>query len=121
MVKKILSIDGGGMYGVVPLEVCIAIENATGTKLKEIFDLLVGTSTGSLIAAAALRGLKGQEAPFGMSAQEIMDEYLARREEIFGEEAENRLNIEIPILDISKYPKYNSDSLKRVINQVLGS
>lgn len=27
MTKKILSIDGGGMYGVIPAEVCIAIED----------------------------------------------------------------------------------------------
>ncbi|MEM8723135.1 MAG: patatin-like phospholipase family protein [Cyanobacteria bacterium P01_G01_bin.39] len=69
--KKILSIDGGGMYGVIPVEVCIAIEDKLQQRLKQTFDLLVGTSTGSLICSAALRGLKGANRP-GMSAEEII-------------------------------------------------
>ena len=39
--KKILSIDGGGMYGVIPAEVCIAIEDKLQQRLKQTFDLFV--------------------------------------------------------------------------------
>jgi patatin-like phospholipase/acyl hydrolase len=120
MVKKIIAIDGGGMYGVVPLEVCLAIETKIGKKLKNIFDLFVGTSTGALICGAALRGLKGKE-PFGMSAQETIDEYLDKADDIFGKNARSRFNITIPILNVNKYPKYNPQGLITVINNVFGS
>jgi patatin-like phospholipase/acyl hydrolase len=120
MVKKILAIDGGGMYGVVPLEVCLAIETKIGKKLKNIFDLFVGTSTGALICGAALRGLKGKE-PFGMSAQETINEYLDKADEIFGKNARSRFNISIPILNVNKYPKYNPQGLVTVVNNVFGS
>lgn len=120
MVKKILAIDGGGMYGVVPLEVCLEIEKKIPQKLKNIFDLFVGTSTGALICGAALRGLKGTE-PLGMSAQEIIDVYLKRVNNIFGKDAKNRFNISIPILNLSKYPKYNPQGLISVVNDVFGS
>ena len=120
MVKKILSIDGGGMYGVIPTEVCIAVEKKLNQRLNKIFDLFVGTSTGSLICAAALRGLQGENRP-GMSAEEIMKVYLTRANDIFGRDAKNRLQFNIPILNEGKYPKYNPQGLMRVINEVFGS
>ena len=120
MVKKVLSIDGGGMYGVIPTEVCITIEEKLNQQLRNVFDLFVGTSTGSLICSAALRGLKGAN-PLGMSAEEIMDVYLTRGEDIFGRNARNRLQINIPILNEGKYPKYNPQGLIDVINDVIGS
>jgi patatin-like phospholipase/acyl hydrolase len=124
MAKKILSIDGGGMHGVVPLAVCIAIEKRMGKKLKDIFDLFVGTSTGSLISAAALRGIvkdeNGNSKSLGISAENILKIYFERAEDIFGEGARNRLNIKIPILNVSKYPEYKAEGLKKVVNEVLG-
>ncbi|OJD31446.1 lysophospholipase-like protein [Diplodia corticola] len=49
---RILTLDGGGMRGIVELEVLLAIERAMGGKLpiQSFFDLIVGTSTGGLIA-----------------------------------------------------------------------
>ena len=123
MVKKILSIDGGGMHGVVPLAVCIAIEQRKGKKLKDIFDLFVGTSTGALISAAALRGIYEDEngsKKFGISAENILKIYFERAEDIFGSGAKNRLNIKIPILNVSKYPEYKAEGLKKVVDEVFG-
>lgn len=48
---KILSIDGGGMRGVIPAMVTAEIERMTGKPCSELFDLIAGTSTGSIIAA----------------------------------------------------------------------
>jgi patatin-like phospholipase/acyl hydrolase len=132
MVKKILSIDGGGLHGVVPLAVCIAIEEKTGKQLKDIFDLFVGTSTGALVVSAALRGIvKDRTNPenlekerkskgFGIKAQNILQIYYDRAKDIFGKDAENRLKFEIPILDVNKYPTYDAKGLKTVINDVFG-
>ncbi|KAL3422514.1 hypothetical protein PVAG01_06670 [Phlyctema vagabunda] len=49
---RILSLDGGGVRGIVELEVLKAIETALGGELpiQAFFDLIVGTSTGGIIA-----------------------------------------------------------------------
>ncbi|KAI5359445.1 putative Zinc finger, RING-type, patatin-like phospholipase domain-containing protein [Septoria linicola] len=51
---RILSLDGGGIRGVVQLEVLRAIEQALGGHLpvQSFFDLIIGTGTGGLIATA---------------------------------------------------------------------
>ena len=49
---RILSLDGGGIRGIVILEVLRAIEIELGKKIpiQNFFDLIVGTSTGGLLA-----------------------------------------------------------------------
>lgn len=50
---KILSLDGGGARGIYAAQFLASIEHVTDTPLKEHFDLIAGTSTGSIIAGAA--------------------------------------------------------------------
>lgn len=49
---KILSIDGGGIRGVYSAHILKKIEEEFEIKLHDYFDLIAGTSTGSIIAAA---------------------------------------------------------------------
>ena len=49
---KILSIDGGGIRGIYPAHILQRIQAKYGINFSEYFDLIVGTSTGSIIAAA---------------------------------------------------------------------
>ena len=46
-VKKILSIDGGGIRGVIPAMVLVEIENHAGKRIGELFHMIAGTSTGA--------------------------------------------------------------------------
>lgn len=46
----VLSIDGGGVKGLIPARILQRIEKASGTPITDIFDVYVGTSTGGLIA-----------------------------------------------------------------------
>ena len=46
---RILTLDGGGSRGLVALELMSALEQTTGRRLKDSFDLVYGTSTGALI------------------------------------------------------------------------
>jgi patatin-like phospholipase/acyl hydrolase len=58
---KILSLDGGGAKGFYTLGVLREVEAAAGCKLYEKFDLIYGTSTGSIIAALLALGLSVEE------------------------------------------------------------
>lgn len=49
---KVLAIDGGGIRGIYASHVLERIQNAFDTEFHRDFDLIAGTSTGSIIAAA---------------------------------------------------------------------
>lgn len=72
--RKVLSIDGGGIKGVFPTSYLATVEDSLGAPVAEYFDLIVGTSTGGIIALGF--GL-------GMPAQEICDLYEKMGPEVF--------------------------------------
>jgi hypothetical protein len=53
---RVLSLDGGGAKGFYTLGILDEIEKNIGRPLHECFDLIFGTSTGSIIAALLARG-----------------------------------------------------------------
>jgi predicted acylesterase/phospholipase RssA len=67
--RKLLALDGGGIRGILTLEVLARIESllaeATGRgsafRLCEFFDYIAGTSTGAIIAAGLACGMSVQE------------------------------------------------------------
>ena len=67
--KKLLTIDGGGIRGVLSLEILRAMETMlrreTGASddfvLADYFDYIAGTSTGAIIAAGLARGMSVNE------------------------------------------------------------
>lgn len=52
---KILSIDGGGVRGIIPARILQYVEEQSGKASSDLFDMFVGTSTGGLIALALTR------------------------------------------------------------------
>lgn len=73
---RILSIDGGGIRGILPAAFLARCEKLLppGRSLAEYFDLIAGTSTGGIIAL----GLAS-----GKSAEHLLDLYVTRGSEIF--------------------------------------
>ncbi|MBZ0294148.1 MAG: patatin-like phospholipase family protein [Anaerolineae bacterium] len=65
-----MSIDGGGMRGLIPIAMLAELEAQLGQPVQEIVDMVGGTSSGAIIAAGM--GL-------GMTAQEILDEVYKTR------------------------------------------
>jgi predicted acylesterase/phospholipase RssA len=47
---RILSIDGGGVRGIIPISILATIEQRTKRPIAELFDLIAGTSTGGILA-----------------------------------------------------------------------
>jgi hypothetical protein len=81
--KRILALDGGGIRGLVTLGMLESIEaklqeqsNGAIKTLSDHYDLMIGTSTGAIIAS----GLA-----LGMSVEEITKHYLALGDKIFGD------------------------------------
>lgn len=54
--NRILFLDGGGMRGLIQIEILEQLENRTGRKVTELFDWIVGTSTGGIVALALVYG-----------------------------------------------------------------
>ena len=73
--KRILAIDGGGIKGVFPASFLATVEDSIGDNVANYFDLIVGTSTGGIIALGL--GL-------GLSAKEILAFYEEFGPHIFG-------------------------------------
>jgi uncharacterized protein len=72
--NRILSIDGGGVRGVIPALALVALERALGGRVRDHFDFVAGTSTGALIAGAVAAG---------MPAQRIVNLYLEKAPPLF--------------------------------------
>lgn len=51
---NLLCLDGGGVKGLVIIQLLIAIEKASGVATKDLFDWVAGTSTGGILALAIL-------------------------------------------------------------------
>ena len=59
--KKILVLDGGGIKGVVAASFLATIQEHTGKNVADYFDLVVGTSTGGILALGLGMGLSPRE------------------------------------------------------------
>ena len=63
--KRILAIDGGGIKGVFPASFLATVEDSIGDNVGNYFDLIVGTSTGGIIALGLGLGII-RKADFGV-------------------------------------------------------
>ena len=117
--KRILSLDGGGIRGALTLGFLEKIESTLAEKHKDMmppsefrlhhyFDLIGGTSTGSIIAALLAIG--------GKSVTEIKTMYQELGKKIFSDK--NGLNIFGKQLYINR--KYNAAPLKEELERIFG-
>jgi patatin-like phospholipase/acyl hydrolase len=74
MKYKILSLDGGGIKGIYSLGFLSRLEDYLGEPVNDYFDLVVGTSTGGIIALGLGKGF---------SASDLLDFYLQMGKDIF--------------------------------------
>jgi calcium-independent phospholipase A2 len=73
--SRILCLDGGGMRGLIQIEILSIIERLSGRKIVDLFDWIIGTSTGGIVALGLVYGKK--------SLSELRQIYFKLKEEIF--------------------------------------
>lgn len=101
---RILAISGGGIRGVIPATLLAFIEKQTGKRIWELFDIIGGTSTGGLLAAALTK-------PMPLTAVEALNLYVRRGKEIFSRSQWRAIKMGNKSLG----PKYDGLGLKRVL------
>uniref|UniRef100_A0AAZ3RRB0 phospholipase A2 n=1 Tax=Oncorhynchus tshawytscha TaxID=74940 RepID=A0AAZ3RRB0_ONCTS len=55
-IDRLLCLDGGGIKGLVLIQLLISLEKEAGRPIKELFDWVSGTSTGGILALAIVHG-----------------------------------------------------------------
>jgi len=80
-IRRVLSIDGGGIRGIIPAMVIAHIEKRMGKPAHDLFDLMVGTSTGGILALGLAHPGPGKPAQF--SARRVVRLYEEHGGKIF--------------------------------------
>jgi patatin-like phospholipase/acyl hydrolase len=80
--RYILSIDGGGIRGLIPAKVLSYLEQATGSPTARLFDLIAGTSTGGILALGLTKPDRDARAP-QYSAEQLISLYADEGPKIF--------------------------------------
>lgn len=111
MAFVILSIDGGGTRGVIPIQALKKIEDATGRPIAQCFNLIAGTSTGGLLACA-LTVSENKTDPM-YTLDDIEKLYLERSARIFPSKLGKSVNRLAGIVG----PRFTSLGLKSVLRE----
>ena len=111
----ILSIDGGGIRGIIPARIVAEIEQRTGRAAADLFDLIAGTSTGGIIALA-LAMPEGNSRKPKYTGAELVNLYEKYGEKIFS----RSLWHTIKSVGGLNGPKYEPDGIESVLSEYFG-
>jgi len=112
--RKVLSIDGGGIRGIIPAMVLAEIERRTGKTTSELFDLVAGTSTGGILALGLTK--PGPEGKPQFRAERLIELYETEGRKIFSLPVWHRI-YSVGGLAEEKYP---SEGIEDVSRQYFG-
>jgi patatin-like phospholipase/acyl hydrolase len=110
----VLSIDGGGIRGVIPAVLLQYLEDKTGRPVSNLFDLIVGTSTGGILATGLAVPKAGGKPKF--SAKEMLALYTDRGGDIF----ERSFWRGVTSLGGTTDEQYDHRPLERILKKYLG-
>lgn len=119
---RILSIDGGGIRGILPGQVLIRLEeklklldNNPDAKLADYFDLMAGTSTGGILTCIYLcPEIPGSTRP-RFTAKEAVDLYMTKGNKIFDVSVWQKIKSGGGLLD----EKYSAEALESALKNYL--
>lgn len=110
MTKYILSVDGGGIRGIIPAVILAEIEKRAKRTIAEIFDLMAGTSTGGIVVAGLCKKDKPQ-----YSANDLVEFYQEYGSYIFKSSFFRR-----SILSWFNCAQYPSKNIEYVLHKYFG-
>ncbi|MBK0403322.1 patatin-like phospholipase family protein [Adhaeribacter sp. BT258] len=114
---RILSIDGGGLRGIVPVMILQEIQRLlNGKPIHEAFDLIAGTSTGGLIAAGLTVSQNGLTPLYTL--QDLQNIYSSRGQHIFPVRGKF-LNVLDGITSLWN-PEYSEKGIRKVLEELMG-
>jgi len=114
MAFKILSIDGGGIWGIIPAVILEEIERITGKPVSSLFDLIAGTSTGGILALGLAKPKRDGSPEY--SAHDLVGLYESEGSKIFYRSFLHRI-LSLERLFKAKYP---TTGLKGVLDEYFG-
>jgi patatin-like phospholipase/acyl hydrolase len=110
----VLCIDGGGIRGLVPALVLAEIEGRAGRPIAELFDLIAGTSTGGILAAALTA--PGPDGRPRHRASQLVELYRTEGPKIFRRSLWQRIESAEGLLD----QKHDDDALVDALHRYIG-
>ncbi|HEV2770322.1 MAG TPA: patatin-like phospholipase family protein [Solirubrobacteraceae bacterium] len=110
----ILSIDGGGIRGIIPATVLAELERRTGRRIAELFDLIAGTSTGGILAVALT--VPGEGGIPRWRAEELIGLYVEQGPEIFARTLGRTIASGLGLLD----ERYDDAALEAALDRYVG-
>ena len=121
---RILSIDGGGIRGIIAAEVLIELErqiriarNDDTIKIGECFDLIAGTSTGGILSLLLITPDPMHPTRARYSAEEALGLYLEHGDRIFDRSVWQRVRNLGGLRD----EQYSADELEKVTEKYFGN
>ncbi|MEC8157777.1 MAG: patatin-like phospholipase family protein [Pseudomonadota bacterium] len=114
-IRRVLSIDGGGIRGIIPALVIAHLERKAKKPASELFDLMVGTSTGGMLALGL--SLEGDGGAPLFNAHKMVKLYEAHGGEIFEQSLWRKLRTVGGIFDEA----YSHEALEGVLDTYFGA
>ena len=117
---KILSVDGGGIRGIIPgtilaqLERILQQKSNSTRKLGDYFDMIAGTSTGGILSCIYL--MPDEEGKAKYSAQDAVDLYIKNGHTIFDRNLGQKLTNVAGMV----HAKYSDEPLYRLLTTYFG-
>jgi patatin-like phospholipase/acyl hydrolase len=113
-VLKVLSIDGGGIRGIIPATILSEIEQRTNTRIAHLFDLIAGTSTGGILAIGLVTPDDSGEPKY--SAADLAGLYEKEGQRIFARSLWHQIEALGNLAD----EKYPADGIEGVLKDYFG-
>ncbi len=111
---RVLVIDGGGIRGIIPAMLLADIERRTKTPIYKLFDLIVGTSTGGILALGLTKPDPTDPNTPAYTAEDMVKFYQAEGPRIF------RRHLFQSVRELFA-PKYSSDGIENALDRKLGT
>jgi len=109
---RILSLDGGGIRGVITATWLTELEERLKRPLREVFELVAGTSTGSVLACAVAHGIP---------AKDILNLYVNNGREVFPPAVARRWDRMVRMFTQGvSAPKYDPKGLEKNLRRQFG-